>query len=58
VTTLPAHRRVINGRTHDRSWSPAEMDPIEHYQSPRGMSERVFVILVVVIGLIGLAVSV
>jgi hypothetical protein len=34
------------------------MDPIEHYTSPRGMSERVFVILVIVIGLIGLAVSV
>ena len=29
MNTLPQHRQIIHGRTHSRSWSAAEMDPIE-----------------------------
>lgn len=29
MNQLPAHRQVIHGRTHARSWSAADMDPIE-----------------------------
>ena len=29
MNTLPAHRQIIHGRTQARSWSAAEMDPIE-----------------------------
>lgn len=29
MNQLPAHRQIIHGRTHARSWSAAEMDPIE-----------------------------
>ena len=29
MNQLPAHRQIIHGRTHTRSWSAAEMDPIE-----------------------------
>lgn len=29
MNQLPAHRQIILGRTHARSWSACEMDPIE-----------------------------
>ena len=29
MNQLPTYRQIINGRTHARSWSAAEMDPIE-----------------------------
>ena len=29
MNALPQHRQIIHGRTHSRSWSAAEMDPIE-----------------------------
>jgi hypothetical protein len=29
MNQLPAHRQIIHGRTHSRSWSACEMDPIE-----------------------------
>ena len=29
MNQLPIHRQIIHGRTHSRSWSAAEMDPIE-----------------------------
>lgn len=27
VNNLPAHRRVINGRTWSRAWAPTDFDP-------------------------------
>lgn len=29
MNQLPPHRQIIHGRTHSRSWSACEMDPIE-----------------------------
>lgn len=29
MNQLPEHRRVINGRTFDRTWRAADYDPIE-----------------------------
>lgn len=34
-STLPAHRRVFAGRTHDRMWSPGESAMITRYSGPR-----------------------
>ena len=32
VGKLPAHRRISSGRTHSRSWNPADMDPVQGYR--------------------------
>jgi|GEM_PF-4098991 hypothetical protein len=32
MNTLPAHRRVINGRTYSQPWSASSFDPITHYR--------------------------
>ena len=31
MTTLPAHRRILSGRTYPAPWNPAECDPITVY---------------------------
>lgn len=41
MTTLPASRCVINGRTFSRPWNPSDSDPISCY--PRASSRLVTV---------------
>ena len=36
VGKLPAHRRISSGRTHSRSWNPADMDPVQGYRRGNG----------------------
>lgn len=53
MNALPDARRAIHGRTHSRSWSAGDMDPIER---PRGVSvtERALdVLLAVFLGVVG-----
>lgn len=49
---LPAHRRAIHGRTHSRSYYPADYDPIQGFKPRRRAStERIYgVLLVTLIG--------
>ena len=55
MNQLPYDRQVIHGRTHSRSWSASEMDPIERPEIT--LYERVAsVALAVAIGT-GLAVA-
>ena len=49
MNALPASRRAINGRTHGRTYYPADYDPIEVYRAP--IAERIYgVLLATVIG--------
>lgn len=34
MNSLPAIRRIINGRTFSQSWSASQHDPIERYTQP------------------------
>jgi hypothetical protein len=34
MNSLPASRRIINGRTFSQSWSASQHDPIERYTQP------------------------
>lgn len=34
MNSLPASRRVLNGRTFSQSWSASQHDPIERYTQP------------------------
>ena len=49
VGALPAHRRISAGRTHSRSWNPADMDPVQGY-TRRGNGRIRSVLLVCAIG--------
>jgi hypothetical protein len=53
VTTLPAHRRIINGRTFSRSWTPADYDPLPKgwVQSDTHRDRVLSVLLASVIGI-------
>ncbi|MGL4649555.1 MAG: hypothetical protein ACRC1H_09115 [Caldilineaceae bacterium] len=55
MTTLPAHRRILQGRTYSQPWNPAECDPIQCY--PRASSRIVTagyaVVCLLASGLIG-----
>lgn len=49
MNTLPAHRRAMAGRTHSRTYYPADYDPIAVYRQP--IAERIYgVLLATVIG--------
>jgi hypothetical protein len=53
MTGLPHHRRAIFGRTHDRRWEPADMDPIRRYRRLTIGDRIAGVVLAVVIGIAG-----
>lgn len=46
MTTLPEHRRILEGRTYASPWSPSDMDPISCY--PRASSRMATVAYAVV----------
>ena len=49
MNQLPAHRRLIYGRTHGRTWEPADADPITFYPQT-GVSRVAGYLLAVFIG--------
>ena len=35
MNNLPAHRQIVYGRTHGRTWEPSDSDPIRFYPQTR-----------------------
>ena len=53
MNSLPHHRQILFGRTHGRTWNPAESDPITFHPSV-STTERIYgVVLAVVLGVVG-----
>lgn len=50
MSALPEHRRIINGRTHSRTYYPADYDPIQGFKPRRSAStERIYGVLLVTV---------
>jgi hypothetical protein len=54
VNSLPQHRRVLLGRTWNRTWSPADYSPIECWRKPIGLADWIVGIVLGVIGAVAL----
>ena len=49
MNNLPAHRQILMGRTHGKTWEPTDSDPVQFYPQSR-VSALAGVLLAIGIG--------
>jgi len=50
MNNLPAHRQILMGRTHGRTWNPADSDPVRFYPASTRFDKVAGALLAVGIG--------